>query len=144
MKKLLVACALAAAAVAVPAVAQVGVSITVGEPGFYGRLDVGGYQPRVIYREPVVVERYYRNQTPIYVRVPPGHQKNWNRIAAVTSVRSPVYFVRDECTGCLFTALPPLHGRDALDNRRDDRHDRREIGGMIVATTAGTTAAAHR
>ena len=97
MKKLLVAFALTAAAVAAPAMAQVGVSISVGEPGFYGRLDVGGYQPRVIYREPVVVERYYRNQAPIYVRVPPGHQKNWKRYCGrYEACGRPVYFVRDE------------------------------------------------
>ena len=52
MKRLLFAAALAVATV--PALAaDVGVSISIGQPGFYGQIDIGGYPPpRVIYREP--------------------------------------------------------------------------------------------
>ncbi|MEY2853223.1 MAG: hypothetical protein RL030_355 [Pseudomonadota bacterium] len=96
MRKPIAAFALTAAAVAGPALADVGVSIRVGEPGFYGQLDIGGYQPRVYYREPVVVERNYRYQAPLYVRVPPGHQKDWRRYCGrYEACGRPVYFVRD-------------------------------------------------
>ncbi len=47
MKKLIAALALTTAAIAAPAFSAVGVSISIGEPGFYGQLDIGGYQPRL-------------------------------------------------------------------------------------------------
>lgn len=130
MKKLIAAFALTAAAFAGPALADVGVSIRVGEPGFYGRLDIGGYQPRVIYHEPVRVERYYRNQAPIYVRVPPGHQKNWRRhCGRYEACGRPVYFVRDEWYRDVYAPrYRQQHWHDARnhrDGRRDDRRDDR-------------------
>ena len=37
--------------------ANVGVSVSVGQPGFYGRIDINGMPPpRLVYREPIVVE----------------------------------------------------------------------------------------
>ena len=40
---------------------DVGVSINIGQPGFYGRIDIGDYpQPQVLYREPVIVQRPVR------------------------------------------------------------------------------------
>ena len=62
--------------------ADVGVSVSVGQPGFYGRIDMGDYpypQPRVIYRQPRVIERVYVEREPIYMRVPPTHAKNWRK-----------------------------------------------------------------
>ena len=46
-------------AAAGPAIAaDVGISINIGEPGFYGRLDVGDFpQPAIIYSQPVLIER---------------------------------------------------------------------------------------
>ena len=46
MNKLIAAFALVSAAVAGPALADVGISIRVGEPGFYGQLDIGDFRPR--------------------------------------------------------------------------------------------------
>ena len=48
MKKFIVALALTSAAIAAPAFSAVGVSIRIGEPGFYGQLDIGDdyYRPR--------------------------------------------------------------------------------------------------
>lgn len=61
MKQFLIAVALALAAITTPALAaDVGVSVTIGQPGFYGRIDIGDYpypQPRVIYSQPRIVER---------------------------------------------------------------------------------------
>lgn len=49
MRRLMFAAALAAMTVPVFA-ADVGVSISIGQPGFYGRLDIGDYpQPQLIY-----------------------------------------------------------------------------------------------
>ena len=78
MKRMLIAATFAIATLQAPAfAADVGVSISIGEPGFYGRLDIGGYPPPpVIYAQPVVVERVVVSPEPIYLRVPPGHAKH--------------------------------------------------------------------
>jgi len=56
------------------------VSISVGEPGFYGRIVIGDAPPPVlIYREPILVVHSYRPGPPIYMHVPPGHAKNWKK-----------------------------------------------------------------
>jgi hypothetical protein len=101
MKILFTAAALAAAllAGATPALAQTNVSISVGQPGFYGRLDVGDFgRPPVMYAQPIVVERQVRYEAqPIYLRVPPGHAKHWSKhCAAYNACREQVYFVRDD------------------------------------------------
>ena len=80
--------------------ADVGVSINVGQPGFYGRIDIGEYpypQPRVIYRQPIIVHRHYVEEyEPIYLRVPPGHAKRWNRYCGrYDACDRPVYFVQE-------------------------------------------------
>jgi hypothetical protein len=60
---------------------DVGVSVSVNRPGLYGRVDIGRVpapavlvypQPVVVVQSPVAVY-----QQPIYLRVPPGHAKDW-------------------------------------------------------------------
>ena len=85
-----------------PAQAQVGISLQVGQPGFYGQLNLGGYNsyppPQLLYRQPVIVERNRRYLgQPVYMRVPPGHSKNWAKhCARYGACGRPVYFVSDE------------------------------------------------
>ena len=52
MKTKILAASLVALSCVVPAFgADVGVSINIGQPGFYGRLDIGDYgQPQLLYR----------------------------------------------------------------------------------------------
>ncbi len=59
--------------------ADVGVSITVGEPGFYGRIDIGDFpQPQVISPTAVIIRPVVGVvQAPVYLHVPPGHARNW-------------------------------------------------------------------
>jgi hypothetical protein len=76
------------------------VSINIGQPGFYGRIDIGDYpQPQVIYRQPVLVERpvRYVEAAPIYLRVPPGHAKHWSKHCRAYNhaCGQRVYFVQD-------------------------------------------------
>jgi hypothetical protein len=63
--------------------ADVGVSVSVGDSGFYGRIDVGTMPrpPPVIYSQPVLVQPapVVVEREPIYLRVPPGHQKKWKK-----------------------------------------------------------------
>jgi hypothetical protein len=86
---------------AAPAFAgDVTVSISVGEPGFYGQIDIGNVPPpRLVYAQPVVIERVpeYRGVAPIYLHVPPGHEKHWRKhCREYSACGRPVYFVRDD------------------------------------------------
>ena len=100
MKQPLVALMLAAAA-ALPAVAaDVGVSISVSEPGLYGRVDIGRFpQPQVVMAQPVIVQRpavVVAQPQPVYLWVPPGHRKNWSKHChEYSACAAPVYFVQD-------------------------------------------------
>ena len=79
---------------------DVAVSITLGQPGFYGQIEIGNVpQPQVIYSQPVVVLQSpaYGSTPPIYLHVPPGHEKHWSRhCAQYNACGRPVYFVRDD------------------------------------------------
>ena len=98
MKKILCATLIVCAAPAVAA--DVGVSISIGQPGFYGQIDIGDVpQPQLIYARPVVIQRApeYVSVAPIYLHVPPGHEKHWSKhCAQYNACGRPVYFVRDD------------------------------------------------
>lgn len=99
MNRFLITAVAAAAAISVPAfAADIGISVTIGEPGFYGRVDIGGYPPpEVIYPEPIIIERVPVYRPPIYLRVPPGHAKHWRKHChEYNACGERVYFVRDE------------------------------------------------
>jgi len=99
------ACGLAALPVilwpATPAAAQtgVGVSVTINQPGIYGRVDIGSLPPPpVVLPQPVVVapSPVAVYQRPVYLYVPPGHQKNWAKhCARYAACGQPVYFVQE-------------------------------------------------
>ena len=98
MKRFL--CVAVAAAITVPAlVADAGVSIQIGQPGFYGTIDIGGFpQPQLIYPQPVVIQPVPVGvvREPIYLHVPPGHAKNWSKhCRKYNACGQPVYFVQD-------------------------------------------------
>lgn len=97
MKRFLFAAALAAATV--PAIAaDVGVSVSVGQPGFYGRIDIGQFpHPALIYPEPVIIQPAPIGviRRPIYLHVPPGHAKDWRKHChRYNACGQPVYFVQ--------------------------------------------------
>jgi len=94
-------CALLLGAFALPTfAADVGVSISVGQPGFYGQIDIGNIpRPPVVYAQPVVIapSPAYVSAQPIYLHVPPGHEKHWDKhCGEYHACGRPVYFVRDE------------------------------------------------
>jgi hypothetical protein len=99
MNRLLIVAALAAATV--PALAaNVGVSVNVGQPGFYGRIDIGDFPPpRLLYPEPVIVQPVPVGvvRQPIYLHVPPGHAKDWRKhCRKYNACGQPVYFVQED------------------------------------------------
>ncbi len=100
MKRFLIAASFVAATLSIPAfAADVGVSVSIGQPGFYGRIDIGDYpypQPQVIYRQPRIIKRVYVEREPIYMRVPPRHAKNWSKYCRqYGACGERVYFVKD-------------------------------------------------
>ncbi|MDO8320735.1 hypothetical protein [Rhodoferax sp.] len=110
--------------------ADVGVSVNISEPGFYGRIDIGRVPaPVLIYSQPVIIEPLPVNvmRQPIYLRVPPGHEKKWDKhCRRYNACGQPVFFVQD---GWYRDVYAPRYDGDARrredrrDSRRGDRHD---------------------
>ena len=125
MKRFLFAVALAATSLPVIA-ADVGVSISVGQPGFYGRIDIGDYpRPVLINPQPVVIRPVPVGiaRPPLYLHVPPGHAKHWRRHChEYNACGEPVYFVEDRWYNDVY--VPHYRERHGdRDGRRDDRRD---------------------
>ena len=128
---------------------RVGVSVSIGQPGFYGRINIGDQPPpAVIYQQPIIIQQapvaVYRR--PIYLRVPPGHSKHWSKhCGRYSACGQPVYFVRyddhrephydrhdheDRFEDRREHRMQERHERrkDRRDDRHDDRHDKRGHG----------------
>lgn len=80
---------------------DVGVSVSISQPGVYGRIDIGRFpQPAVIVAQPVLVRPVpvaVAPPPPVYMWVPPGHRKHWHKhCGAYNACGVPVYFVRDD------------------------------------------------
>ena len=79
---------------------SVGVSIGINQPGVYGRIDIGNTPPPpVIYAKPMIYAppRVAVVQEPVYLYVPPGHQKKWGKhCAKYNACGQPVYFVQEK------------------------------------------------
>jgi hypothetical protein len=130
MKFLSIAAVITAATLASSALAaDVGVSVSVGQPGFYGRIDIGDYpypQPQVIYSQPRVVERVYIERDPVYLRVPPGHRKNWGKhCRQYNACGERVYFVQDNWYQREYVPHYQEYHRDRQDDRREKNNDDR-------------------
>lgn len=107
--------------------ADIGVSVNISQPGFYGRIDVGRVPtPVLIYPQPVIIEHRSVNvvRQPIYLRVPPGHEKKWDKhCSRYNACGQPVYFVQD---GWYRDVYEPRYYGDS--GRRDDRRDNGQRG----------------
>lgn len=117
----------AATAMAAPALAaDVGVSISVGQPGFYGRIDIGDYPvPAIIYPHPIIIHRSMVEYEPIFLHVPPGHAKRWSYYCGrYNACGRPVYFVEDGWYNEVY--VPHYRERHGVEHERYERgdHDR--------------------
>ena len=125
---LLALAALAASVSFQPAQSQdVGVSIGVSQPGFYGRVDIGNTRPVLVYPQPVIIAppSYGVRQRPIYMRVPPGHARDWKRhCSRYSACNQPVYFVRDDDHGHHSHRPDRHHHHDRHHDRHHHHHDR--------------------
>lgn len=128
MKYFLIAAVLTATGVNTQALAaDVGVSVSIGQPGFYGRLDIGDYPPpQLIYRQPIVIERAPVSRPPVYLRVPPGHAKNWRKHChKYNACGERVYFVQDNWYNREYAPRYQERHGDRRDERSNDRGDDR-------------------
>ena len=130
-------------AVSTPSLASdIGVSVTIGQPGFYGHIDLGDFHaPALVYRQPVVIYPGYGGWAPAYLRVPSGHYRNWDKhCGRYNACGRPVYFVRDSWYNDVYAprylqhhgydrpayvySQRQYHGHGKHGNERDHRGDR--------------------
>lgn len=125
MKHVLMVIAIVVAAVSAQA-ADVGVSVTVGQPGFYGHIDIGNFpQPQVIYPKPIVIQppRARMVEEPVYLHVPPGHAKKWSKHChTYNACGRPVYFVKDKWYNDVY--VPQYQERQRRGDGRGHKGDR--------------------
>lgn len=118
---------IALAAIATVSSAQVGVSVTVGQPGFYGTISIGSAPPPpVVYPNPVVIQASPVPMEPIYLHVPPEQHKHWRKYCArYNACNRPVYFVDHNWYEKVY--VPHYQGHRAeyerYQERREDRRD---------------------
>jgi hypothetical protein len=125
MKQFLALALTAGAVLTSPALAaDVGVSVQIGQPGFYGRIDIGRFpQPQVVYPQPVVIvpAPVAVVQAPLYLRVPPGHSKHWAKhCSKYNACGQPVYFVQDQWYQS--QVAQAHYGQRDHDHRHDQSH----------------------
>lgn len=96
---------------------NVGVSVGISQPGVYGQIDINNYpQPRVINQQPVIIMQS-PVRDPVYLYVPPGHQKNWKKNCdRYNACGRPVFFVREDW----------VRERYEEDRRGHEGHDSQE------------------
>ncbi|MBC7992528.1 MAG: hypothetical protein H7Z15_04705 [Rhizobacter sp.] len=109
---------------------SVGVSVSVNQPGVYGRIDIGNMPPPpVIYAQPIIYAppRVRVVQEPMYLYVPPGHQKNWGKhCKRYNACGQPVYFVRESWVR---ERYEHEHGGKGHGKDKHDKHDKKGKGG---------------
>lgn len=133
MKRFLAAAALGAAIVGLSGQARADLSITLGEPGFFGRIELGDSpRPVLLYDRPIIIVTGPVRRPPVYLRVPPGHAAHWDRHCRdYDACAVPVYFVADDWYDHTYVPYyrehrrgPPAEHREIRpEERRDDRRD---------------------
>lgn len=109
---------------------DIGVSVTIGHPGFYGTIEIGDTRPRLIYAEPKYIYRAPRGEVvhPLYLRVPPGHARNWRKHChKYDACGRPAYFVQDSWYRSVY--VPHYRERHRDDRRDGDDRDWRDDRG---------------
>ena len=109
---------------AAPALAtDVSASIGISQPGFYGQINIGDFpRPAVIYAEPVWIVRPARvvYVEPVYLRIPPGHEKHWDKhCGEYGACGRPVYFVQEDWYQTQYVP----HYRDREDGNGKHGHE---------------------
>lgn len=106
---------------------DVGITVSVGQPGFYGRIDIGNApRPELIFANPVVIQQAPVGvvREPVYLHVPPGHEKHWDKNCRKYNVCGvPVYFVQDNWYNNVYVEHYGKHGKDKVkDHGNQGKH----------------------
>jgi hypothetical protein len=102
---------------------EVTASLSIGQPGFYGHIDIGDYPPpQLIYRQPMMVEPVVIDRPPIYLRVPADHAKNWRKHCnQYNACGERVYFVQNNWYQREYVPrYQERHGNRHDEHQRDD------------------------
>ncbi len=123
MKKLFVGALLLIGATT--AEAEVGVAVSIGQPGFYGQILVGDVYPapKVVYPQPIIIQQPQVAvvQQPMYLRVPSWQMKKWSRYCGrYGACGRQVYFVRDNWYQRVYA--PRYNAYAARHGRHGDHH----------------------
>ncbi len=113
-----------------PAFADVHVSINVGAPDFFGRVDIAGAPPPVLLLpKPVIIEPPGVNVSvePMYLRVRPEESRNWRRYCfRYNACGHPVYFVKDTWYRNVY--VPHYHTHhEEFERREHERLDHERL-----------------
>ena len=123
MNKILCAVLLSACASSAMAT-DMAVTVSVGQPGFYGQISIGNFpSPQLVYAHPVVVHPAPLAvvPAPIYLHVPPGHEKHWSKhCAAYDACGRPVFFVRDDWYNTVY--VPRYRQMGAASDQSHGQH----------------------
>lgn len=122
MKRVVITTLAAACLSASALAADVAVSVNIGQPGVYGRIDIGRFpQPQLVYAQPVMISPAPVTvvQQPIYLHVPVVQARNWGAYCGhYNACRQPVYFVQD---GWYDAVYAPAYRVREHDDEEDDQ-----------------------
>ena len=108
--------------------ANVGVSVNISQPGFYGRINIGDQPPpELVYQQPMIIQQspVAMYQRPIYMHVPPGHYRDWARHCGFyRACGQPVFFVPENGFRNWMRAREERHR--AWEYERERHMERRE------------------
>jgi len=126
MRKILFA-ALMAVTAAPAFAADVGISLSINQPGLYGRIDIGGFsQPQLMFASPVIILRSGGvAREPIYLHVPPGHANKWSKHChKYNACGQPVYFVQENWYNNEY--VPQYSERHGKGKNKDKKKDKKD------------------
>ena len=114
---------------------DVGVSVSIGQPGFYGQLNLGsGMVPQLVLPQPVVIAPPPAGVVlaPLYLRVPIEYTREWHRYCGrYNACGRQVYFVRDDWYEREYVPRYRAHPEQFREERhewREERHEHRGNG----------------
>jgi hypothetical protein len=131
MKKFILPVFLASVSASVCAV-DVGVSVSIGQPGFYGQINLGpDMVPRLVLPQPVIIAPAPAAAVlaPIYLHVPIAHTREWHRYCGrYDACGRQVYFVQDEWYEREYVPRYKAHPEKFHHDRHEGKAERRGDG----------------
>ena len=106
---------------------DLGVSVTIGQPGFYGQINLGNAPPpQLIYSAPMIVQPAPElvSAPPLYLHVPPGYERHWRaHCREYDACGRRVYFVRHDWYQNVYVPRYQ-HEHERVEHRDLYKHDR--------------------